>query len=86
MLAGNKILDDLAKVAGGTVSALSGLHGEIKTEIKARAEEIVHKLDLVPREDLEKLESMLIEAREEQERLSARLEALENKKTKKSKG
>ena len=51
-----KILDDVAQIAGGTVSALSGLGQNIREEIKARTDEMAQKLDWVPREDFEALE------------------------------
>ena len=77
MLAKEKILDDLAKVAGGTISVLSGFGSEVREEVKAHIDEYASKLDLVPREDFEKLEALLKQAREEQEQFATRLEALE---------
>ena len=77
MLEKEKVLDDIARIAGGTISALSGLSLQIKEEIRSRIDEMAHRMDLVPREDFERLQTMLTEAREEQERQSKRLEALE---------
>jgi len=78
-----KILDDVARMAGGSVSILSGFRGQVKEDIRARLEEAAHRLDLVPREDFERLETMLGQAREEQEALKKRLEALEAQQKKK---
>lgn len=80
-----KIFDDIARVAGGTVSVLSGLSQEIREEIRARFDEMAFKMDLVPREDFERLEIMLAETRKEQKAQNKRLEELEKqlKKTKK---
>lgn len=78
----DKILDDIARLAGGTVSVVSGLGQNIRAEIKARVEEIVERLDLVPRADFEALEAMLKKSREEQADMLKRIEALE-KSTKK---
>lgn len=78
-----KILDDVARVAGGAVSAFSSLRRQVKDEVRARIDELAQKFDLVPREDFERLELMLYKAREEQDRLSKRLDALEGKKSKK---
>lgn len=64
-----KILDDLAKLAGGTVSVLSTVRKQAGDDIKARVKDAVAKLDLVPREDFERLEAMVIKLREEQEEL-----------------
>ena len=80
--AGQKVFDDIAKVAGGAVNVMSGLSAEIKNEVRARVDELAHRLDLVPREDFEKLEAMLTEARKEQLELTKRVEALEGKKKK----
>ena len=79
MLEREKVLDDIAKLAGGTISALSGLNTQIREEIRARIDEAAMRLDLVPREEFEKLETMLTRAREEQEQLVKRVEQLENK-------
>ncbi len=86
MIVKEKILDDVARVAGGTVSVLSGFSHQAKEDIRTRIEEIADRLDLVPREDFERLEAMLGKAREEQQDLTKRIEALEEQiKTKKRK-
>jgi BMFP domain-containing protein YqiC len=66
-----KIFDDIARVAGGTVNVLSGLKHNIEEDIKARVDEMAYKLDLVPREDLERLESQI-------DALEERIKKLEN--------
>lgn len=73
----DKVLDDLARMAGGTVSVLSGLSKQIREDIRARIEEMADQLDLVPRQDFERLEAMLVKARQEQDKLIKRIEALE---------
>jgi len=62
-----KILDDVAKLAGGTVSIASGMAHNIREDIKSRVTEVVDRLDLVPREDLERVETLLQNAIKEQE-------------------
>ncbi len=79
MQAREKILDDVARAAGGAVSVLGGLTRQVKEEMRARIDELAVKLDLVPREDFERLETMLVKAREEQTAMQARLAALEAK-------
>lgn len=78
-----KILDDLAKVAGGAVNILSGLQQQIRDEIKSRIDEMANRLDLVPREDLDRAEAMIEKLRRQQDAFEIRLAALEgtNKKT-----
>lgn len=74
-----KILDDVARVAGGAVSAFSSLSRQVKEEVRARLDELAQRLDLVPREDFERVELMMFKAREEQNRLTERVAALEAK-------
>ena len=73
----DKVLDDIARMAGGAVSVMSGISKQMREEIRARVDEFATRLDLVPREDFERLEAMLAEARKEQTRLIKRIEALE---------
>lgn len=80
-----KILDDVARIAGGAVNILSGVQNQIREEVKTHIEDTASRLDLVPREDFEKLEAMLIKAREEQESLSKRVSELEQQLNKKKK-
>ncbi len=61
----DKVLDDIARVAGGTVSVFGGLSRSIREEIKSHIDEMAQRMDLVPREDLEALE-IRIEALEKQ--------------------
>lgn len=75
----DKILDDVARVAGGAISAFSGLSRQVKDEIRVRIDELAQRLDLVPRDEFERVELMLFKAREEQNRLNERLAALEEK-------
>lgn len=74
-----RILDDLAQMAGGTMSVFSGLREQIKSEIKSRVDEMAERLDLVPRADFDALQDMLKESRLKQEDILKRLEALEKK-------
>ena len=72
-----RFFDDLAGVAGGAFSALTGLRDEAEATIRARVDEAIRKLDLVRREDLEATEQMAANARAGQEAAEARLAALE---------
>lgn len=62
--------DEMAKLAGGAANAFSGVQQQIREEIKTRVEEFATRMDLVPREDLERVESLLSDA-------IKRIEALE---------
>jgi BMFP domain-containing protein YqiC len=84
MVTKERVLDDLARVAGGTVSVLSDLGRNIREDIKTRADDLATRLDLVPREDFERLEAVLAETRKIVEQQGKQIAALEkqNKKTK----
>lgn len=72
-----RFFDDLAGVAGGAFSALTGLRDEAEATIRARVDEAIQKLNLVRREDLEATEQMAANARAGQEAAEARIAALE---------
>jgi BMFP domain-containing protein YqiC len=72
-----KFFDDLAGVAGGALSALSGLREELGALVRARVEEAVRKLDLVKREEFDALAEVAARARMQAEALEARVAALE---------
>lgn len=73
-----KILDDLARLAGGTAGFINDTGKQIKESLRSRADDMAQRLDLVPREDFERLELMVMKCREEQEKMLARIEELEN--------
>ena len=74
---GAKALDDLAGMAGGAVSVVSSIRTQIRNEIRARMDEMATNMDLVPREDYERLEERV-------EKLTQRLEQLEKSTGQKS--
>ncbi|MGQ0526698.1 MAG: accessory factor UbiK family protein [Alphaproteobacteria bacterium] len=74
------LLDDLAKMAGGTMSVLSGLTKQVQQEIRMRVDEMAQKMDLVPREDFERVEALVVKQREELNALKARIDKLDGKK------
>ena len=54
-----KIFDDLSRVAGGAMNVFSAFREQILNDIKARVEEVASRMDLVPREDFERLEAQV---------------------------
>lgn len=54
-----RILDDMARMAGGAVNIASGLSQQIKEEVKSRVDIMATRLDLIPREEYEQLEAMV---------------------------
>ena len=77
MQAPNRFFDDVARVASGAVGALSGVRGEVEARLRDQLERVLAGMDLVSREEFEAVKAMAAKAREEQELLRRRLEALE---------
>jgi BMFP domain-containing protein YqiC len=72
-----RIFDDLAGIAGGAISALSGLREEIEAMVRARLDEAVRRMELVRKDELEAVAEMAATARAGQEAADARIAALE---------
>lgn len=81
----NRVLDDIAKMAGGAASVMTGVKDEIEALARARFERLLGAMDLVTREEFDAVRAMAIKARTEQERLAARLDALESSRPRKGK-
>jgi hypothetical protein len=69
--------DDLARLAGGAVNALSGVKTEVEALVRQQFERLTASMDLVSREEFEAVKAMAAKAREEQEVLTEKLAALE---------
>ncbi|HVE23480.1 MAG TPA: accessory factor UbiK family protein [Acidocella sp.] len=76
-----KFFDDLAGVAGGALSALTGLREEMASMVRARVDEAVRRLDLVKREEFEAMSEVARRAKAQVEALEARVARLEVEKT-----
>ncbi len=81
----NRIFDDMAKVASGAVSTLTGVREEVNGLIRQQIERVMADLDVVPRDEFEAVKAMAAKARAEQEVLKERIGLLEEelKKAKK---
>ena len=75
----NPILDDLAKLASGAAGTMHGIKREIEAAVKARFERVVSELQLVPREEFEVVRDMARLARQENDALHERIEALDSR-------
>ena len=73
----NRVLDDLAKVAGGAVSTLAGIKGEVDALIRQQLERLMAQMDAVPRDEFEAVKAVASKARTEQEKLERRLTRIE---------
>ncbi|MBC7953411.1 MAG: accessory factor UbiK family protein [Rhodospirillaceae bacterium] len=75
----NPFFDDLARMAGGALGALSGLKAEVETLVRQQFERFMAGADMVPRDEFEAVRALAIKARSEQEDLEVRVAALEAK-------
>jgi BMFP domain-containing protein YqiC len=73
----NRFLDDLAKLITDAAGAADGMRREVGTLLRAQSERILHEMDVVQREEFEAVKAMAEKARAENERLEARIAALE---------
>ena len=75
----NKIFDEMARLMNDAAGVAQGVRREFDTLFRSQAERILRDLDVVKREDFEAVKDMARLAREENEALKARIEALEAK-------
>jgi BMFP domain-containing protein YqiC len=73
----NRILDDFAKLMTDAAGAAQGVRKEAETVFRAQAERFINGMDLVKREEFEAVREMAIKARDENDALLKRIEALE---------
>jgi len=80
----NRIFDEMARLMNDAAGVAQGVRREFDTLFRAQAERILRDLDMVQREEFEAVKDMARLAREENEALKARIEALEGKAPAKS--
>jgi BMFP domain-containing protein YqiC len=74
-----KFIDDLAGVAGGAISALSGIGDELEQLVRARIDEALRTMKLVRRDEFDAVLEMAGHARAGQEDAALRIAALERR-------
>lgn len=75
----NRILDEFAKLLTDAAGAAQGVRREVETAFRAQAERLLNSMEIVQREEFEAVREMAVKARAENEKLSARIAALEAK-------
>jgi BMFP domain-containing protein YqiC len=75
----NKIFEDLSRVASGALGSFTNLKQELDALVRDRLERILGDMDIPSREELEVARAMAAKARDEQEKLIARVAELENR-------
>lgn len=75
----NKILDDLSQLATNAMGVAQGAREEAETAMKSLVDRWLADRDFVTREEFDAVRAMAQKAREENEALKARIDALEGK-------
>ncbi len=75
----NKFMDDLARMMSGATGAMFDIKREMETAVASQMEKLLAKMNLVTRDEFDAVREMARNARAENELLSARLDALEQK-------
>ncbi|MDX2264256.1 MAG: accessory factor UbiK family protein [Hyphomicrobiales bacterium] len=72
-----RFFDEIAKLMTDASGAAQGMKREFETMMRSQGERILREMDVVSREEFEAVKAMAEKAREENERLAARLAELE---------
>jgi BMFP domain-containing protein YqiC len=73
----NRILDELAKLMTDAAGAAQGVRREVSEAVRSQGERFLNSMDLVKREEFDAVMEMARKAREQNEVLAKRVEALE---------
>ena len=73
----NRLFDDFVKVLNGAAGTVAGMTREAEASFRERAREWMGGLDMVSRDEFEAVKAIAVAAREENQLLKARLDALE---------
>ena len=76
----NKVLDDLSQLMTNAMGVAQGAKDEAETAVKGMIDRWLADRDFVTREEFDAVRAMAQKAREENEALKARIEALEDSK------
>lgn len=74
-----RIFDELSRFATDAVAMAQGVKREAETVARTQAERFLSGMDVVQREEFEAVRDMALKAREENDRLAARIAELEAK-------
>jgi BMFP domain-containing protein YqiC len=75
----NSIVEEFARLASDAAGMATGVRREAETLLKAQLERLLSTMDMVSREEHEAVKEMAAAARDDNERLEARIAALEAK-------
>jgi BMFP domain-containing protein YqiC len=77
----NRLLDEMARLMNDAAGVAQGVRREFDSLFRSQAERILRDLDVVQREEFEAVKEMARLAREENELLKARIDALEKERS-----
>jgi hypothetical protein len=80
----NRFLDEMARLMNDAAGVASGVRREFDTLVHSQIERVLREFNVVQREEFEAFKEMARLAREENEALNARIEALEGKAAEKA--
>ncbi|MFG1480069.1 accessory factor UbiK family protein [Xanthobacter sp. V4C-4] len=72
-----RFFDEMARLVNDAAGVAQGVRREAETVMRSQIERLLRDMDLVKREELEAVKDLAVAAREENERLEARIGALE---------
>jgi BMFP domain-containing protein YqiC len=73
----NRLFDDLVKMMNGAAGTFAGMSREAEGAFRERVREWVGGLDMISREEFEAVKAIAVAAREENQALKIRLDAIE---------
>ncbi len=82
----NRVFDDLTRLMADAGEVAHGVRREAETALRTQLERLLSTMNIVTREEFEAVKEMAAKARGENERLSAKLAALEAELTGKAAG
>ena len=77
-LGANPILDNISRLMTDAAGVATGMRREAEGVMRSQLERLVRDMDVVTREEFEAVREIAIRARDENEALRARLDALES--------
>ncbi len=75
----NRLIDDIARLVTDAAGAAQGVRREVETVVKTQIQRLLADMDVVTREEFEAVREMAVLAREENDRLAARLAEIETR-------
>ncbi len=75
----NRFFEDVAKLATSALGTVQGMAQEVESLVHQQVDKILGRMDLVSRDEFDAVREMAENARAENERLSERLNELEQK-------